>query len=93
MLPPYGVELYPTKLRATGGGLTAACTKFGGVIGPSIVGAVLTAFPGFTVPALTFATPLLFAAIALWFNGRETSGKRLEEIHEVTAPAPVEVAR
>ncbi len=93
MLPPYGVELYPTKLRATGGGLTAGSTKFGGVIGPPIVGVILTAFPGFVVPALAFAVPLSLAAIALWFNGRETSGKRLEEIHETPAPAPVEVAR
>lgn len=87
MLPPYGVELYPTKFRATGGGLTAGSTKFGGVIGPPIVGVILTAFPGFMVPALAFAAPLLLAAIALWFNGRETSGRTLEEIHQVPVPA------
>lgn len=87
MLPPYGVELYPTKLRATGGGLTAGSTKFGGVIGPPIVGVILTAFPGFMVPALAFAVPLLLAAVALWLNGRETSGRTLEEIHQVPVPA------
>lgn len=87
MLPPYGVELYPTRLRGTGGGLTAGSTKFGGVIGPSIVGVILTAFPGFAVPALTFAAPLLFAAIALGINGRETSRRTLEEIHRVPVPA------
>jgi putative MFS transporter len=87
MLPPYSVELYPTKLRATGGGLTASSSKFGGVIGPSIVGVILMAFPGFVVPALAFATPLLLAAITLWLNGRETSGRTLEEIHQVPVPA------
>lgn len=87
MLPPYGVELYPTRLRATGGGLTAGSTKFGGVIGPSIVGVILTAFPGFIIPALSFAAPLLLAAITLWLNGRETSGRTLEEIHQIPAPA------
>jgi hypothetical protein len=29
----------------------------------------------------------LVAAVALWINGRETSGRRLEDIHEVPAPA------
>jgi hypothetical protein len=30
--------------------------------------------------SLLVAAPLLVAAVVLWFNGRETSGKRLEEI-------------
>ena len=91
MLPPYSVELYPTRLRATGGGLTASSSKLGGVLGPRAIAVVLTTFPGFMVPALSLAVPLLIAAIALWLNGRETSGRRLEEIHEV--PAPAEAAR
>jgi MFS transporter, putative metabolite:H+ symporter len=87
MLPPYSVELYPTQLRATGGGVTASSSKLGGVLGPGAVTVILTAFPGFIVPALSLAVPLLIAAVALWMNGRETSGRRLEEIHEVPAPA------
>jgi putative MFS transporter len=87
MLPPYGVELYPTKLRATGGGLTAGSSKLGGVIGPWVVAPILIAFPGFVVPALSLAVPLLVAAVALWINGRETSGRRLEEIHEIPVSA------
>jgi MFS transporter, putative metabolite:H+ symporter len=87
MLPPYSVELYPTKLRATGGGLTASSSKLGGVLGPRAVAMILVAFPGFVVPAITFAVPLLVAAVALWINGRETSGRRLEEIHAAPAPA------
>jgi MFS transporter, putative metabolite:H+ symporter len=82
MLPPYSVELYPTRLRATGGGLTASSSKVGGVVGPRAVAVILTIFPGMVVPALTLAVPLLLAAITLWINGRETSGRRLEEIHE-----------
>jgi putative MFS transporter len=81
------VELYPTKLRATGGGLTAGSSKFGGVIGPWAVAPILVAYPGFMVPALAVAVPLLIAAVALWMNGRETSGRRLEEIHESPTPA------
>lgn len=91
MLPPYSVELYPTKLRATGGGLTASSSKLGGVIGPRAIAVILTAFPGFAIPALTLAAPLLIAAVALWINGRETSGRRLEEIHSV--PTSAEAAK
>lgn len=81
MLSPYSVELYPTQLRATGGGVVASSSKIGGVIGPSAVAWVLTFFPGLTVPALLVAGPLVLAAGVLGFQGKETSGKRLEEIH------------
>ena len=80
MLSPYSVELYPTKLRATGGGVVASSSKVGGVIGPSAVALILTVFPGLAVPSLLVAAPLMAAAVVLWLNGRETSGKRLEEI-------------
>jgi hypothetical protein len=46
---------------------------------------VLAAFPGLTVPALLLAAPMLVAAGILWLNGKETSGRRLEEIHEPPA--------
>jgi len=80
MLSPYSAELYPTQLRATGAGVTASSSKVGGVVGPSAVACILSAFPGLAIPALSLALPLLVAAAALWRNGRETSGKRLEEI-------------
>ena len=54
-------------------------------------GFILTGFPGFAVPALLVAVPLVLAAAVLWFNGRETSGRRLEEIHDGNVkgiPAP-----
>jgi MFS transporter, putative metabolite:H+ symporter len=87
MLSPYSVELYPTQFRATGGGITASSSKVGGVIGPSMIAIILTTFPGLMVPALTLAVPLLIAAITLWINGRETSGRRLDEIQAAPAPA------
>lgn len=89
MLSPYSVELYPTTFRATGGGVTASSSKVGGVVGPSMVAFILTAFPGLLVPALTLAVPLLLAAVTLWINGRETSGRRLEEINAVAAPVEI----
>ncbi len=82
MLLPYSAELYPTKLRATGGGVTASSSKVGGVVGPSAVALIMSAFPGLTIPAFLLASPLLLAAVALWLNGKETSGKRLEELQE-----------
>jgi putative MFS transporter len=87
MLSPYSVELYPTKLRATGGGVVASSSKVGGVIGPSAVALVLALFPGLTVPSLLVAVPLVLAATILWLNGKETSGKRLEEINAAPDPA------
>ncbi len=80
MLSPYSVELYPTKLRASGGGVAASSSKAGGVVGPSAVALIMGVFPGLAIPALSLAAPLLLAAIALWANGKETSGKRLEEL-------------
>jgi putative MFS transporter len=82
MLSPYSAELYPTGLRGTGGGMAASSSKAGGIIGPKAVAYVLMAFPGFFVPALSLVAPLLLATFALWKNGRETRGLRLEEIVE-----------
>jgi putative MFS transporter len=87
MLSPYSAELYPTRLRATGIGITASSSKVGGVIGPPAVACILSAFPGLAIPALSLAIPLLLAAIALWLNGRETSGKRLEDIQARPQPS------
>ncbi len=88
MLLPYSTELYPTKLRASGGGLTASSSKIGGVVGPSAIALILTAFPGLTIPALSLAAPLLLAAAALWLTGKETAGKRLEELQETLDNLP-----
>lgn len=87
MLPPYSVELYPTRLRATGGGVAASSSKLGGVIGPRLLAMILAAFPGFVVPSLLLSGPLLLAAIILWLNGRETSGRRLEDIQQIPVGA------
>lgn len=90
MLSPYSVELYPTMLRASGGGVAAASSKAGGVIGPSAVALIMTAFPNLAIPALALAVPLVLAAATLALNGKETSGKRLEELEGgVSTPSPV----
>ena len=45
MLLPYSAELYPTKLRASGGGVTASSSRIGGVVGPSAVALIMTLSP------------------------------------------------
>ncbi len=82
MLSPYAADLYPTKLRASGGGVSAGSSKAGGVIGPFAIARIMTIFPGLAIPAIAVALPLLLAATALFFNGMETSGERLEELQE-----------
>ena len=87
MLSPYAADLYPTKLRASGGGVSASSSKAGGIIGPYAMARVLTIFPGLLVPALSVVIPLLLAAGVLSLNGMETSGKRLEELQERMDPS------
>ncbi len=82
MLSPYSADLYPTKLRASGGGVAASSSKSGGILGPPAIAKIMSIFPGLTVAALAVAVPLLLAAVALWLNGMETSGERLEELQE-----------
>jgi len=82
MLSPYAADLYPTKLRASGGGVSASSSKAGGIIGPYAIARIMTVFPGLAIPAIAVALPLLLAAAALFFNGMETSGERLEELQE-----------
>jgi len=90
MLLPYSAELYPTKLRASGGGVTASSSKVGGIVGPSAVALIMTASPGLAIPALSLAAPLLLAAAALFMTGKETSGKRLEELQETMSDLAAE---
>lgn len=75
----YTPELYPTRIRATGCGLVSAVSRVGGMLGPTVVGAVLAAKGSeavFTMAAVIFAV----AAAAVMILGPETKGKTLEQI-------------
>jgi putative MFS transporter len=89
MLSPYAAEVYPTELRGTGSGLAAASSKLGGMIGPPLVGTLLTGVGGIAVPALVTALPIGVAAIAMIFLGEETRDRALEQISTVS---PAETA-
>ena len=83
MLSPYTAEVYPTRFRGTGSGLSAGATKFGGLVGgvATVLGLITTA-TGFTRPAVMVSIPLIVAAVLVAIAGLETRGRRLEELAE-----------
>ena len=80
MLIPYAAEIYPVQLRATGSGLIAASSKFGGILGA--IGGVLGVFNDLGFSALFIAVPMSVSAVLLFRSGVETRGRRLEEIQD-----------
>ncbi|MBI3995016.1 MAG: MFS transporter [Nitrospirae bacterium] len=84
-LLPYSAEVYPTHLRGIGAGVTSASSKFGGIVGPPLIAAVVTLWPGLSIAALVTAAPIAVAAILLGLKGFETRGRRLEEIQSSAA--------
>jgi len=83
MLIPYAAEIYPVHLRATGSGIIAASSKFGGILGAAF--GVLGVFGNLALSALLIAIPMFISAILLARNGIDTRGKRLEEIQSAVA--------
>lgn len=80
VLAPYSVELYPTALRGLGSGVVAASSKSGGIVGPLLVGVLLTVSSSAGGPALVIAIPVAVAALAIGLRGTETRGRSLEEL-------------
>jgi putative MFS transporter len=80
VLAPYSVELYPTPLRSAGSGVVAASSKSGGLVGPLVVGAILTATGSPAVPALAIGVPVGLAALLMGARGIETRGRTLEQL-------------
>ncbi|MCY0882028.1 MAG: MFS transporter [Firmicutes bacterium] len=79
----YTVEQYPTVLRASGSGVAMGFGRIGGIIGPLIVGMMLSAhWPMIRVFGL-FAAVLLVVAISVGVMGKETKGLGLEAIEEM----------
>jgi len=81
----YASEIYPTRVRSRGTGLTAGMTKAGGVL---VLALILTAVhtPSLAITALIGAIPLLLAVILFSFSAPDTHQRRLEDI------APTEAA-
>ena len=83
MLSPYTAEVYPTRLRGTGSGVSAGSSKLGGLIGgiASVTGLIGVA-SGMMRPAILVSIPMAVAAILVAVRGIETRGRRLEELVE-----------
>ena len=79
VLAAYASEVYPTRIRSRGSGLSAAASKAGGVVIIALVVAAI-APPSIAGTALIGGIPMALAALALGLFGVETKKRRLEEI-------------
>jgi putative MFS transporter len=86
ILGAYSSEVYPTLLRARGGGLAAGASKAGGVLVIAMVTAAI-ASPSMRATALAGVIPLVLALGAVVAFGTETKKRALEEITGDLAPA------
>ncbi len=77
----YTPELFPTRARATACGTASTLGRFGALLGPAIVPAIISAYSVeavFTLGALSF----VIAAVNVLIWGPETKGRVLEEISQ-----------
>ena len=74
----YSPEQYPTVIRGTGTGMAASFGRVGGVLGPLLVGSMLTAGIGVNVIFAIFCVSILIGALAVAFLGTETKQMELE---------------
>lgn len=75
----YLPEIYPTRMRALGSGAASAWMRVGSIVGPTIVGAILSQ-AGMGVVFLFFGLTGLAGALVVVAFAVETRGKILEEI-------------
>ncbi len=74
----YSPEQYPTVIRGTGTGMAASFGRVGGVLGPLLVGSMLTAGIGINIIFGIFCASILIGAMAVAFLGTETKQMELE---------------
>ncbi|MGH3829133.1 MAG: MFS transporter [Pseudonocardiaceae bacterium] len=79
VLAAYSTEIYPTRVRSRGAGLSAGASKAGGVLVIGLVAAAI-ATPSITITALLGAVPIALAVLAIALVGVETRRRSLEEI-------------
>lgn len=78
----YSAEQYPTHARAAGVGWAAACGRFGGIVAPIVVGALMTGSNQYSTVFSMFTVVLAIIAFDLIFLGKETMNKSLDELTE-----------
>lgn len=73
-------EIYPTRFRATGAGLSTVWQRIGGIIAPTVLGFLLGAHGKPFISFLFLGIILLIGALAAITLMYETEGKPLEQI-------------
>lgn len=81
VLYTYSPEMYPTHARATGVGFAAAFGRVGGILAPSVVGAMMTGPEKFSTVFAMFTGVLIIIALNIVILGEETMKKSLAEIN------------
>jgi putative MFS transporter len=79
ILAAYSAEIYPTRVRSRGTGLSAGVSKAGGVLAIGLVATTVTT-PSITITALLSAVPIALAVLAVALVGPETHQRSLEKI-------------
>lgn len=79
ILAAYSAEIYPTRVRSRGTGLSAGVSKAGGVLAIGLVATAVTT-PSITITALLSAVPIALAVLAVALVGPETHQRSLEKI-------------
>ncbi|MDN7246620.1 MFS transporter [Planococcus shenhongbingii] len=74
----YSPEQYPTVIRGTGTGMAASFGRIGGILGPLLVGSMLTAGYGIGWIFGIFCVSIIIGALAVAFLGTETKQMELE---------------
>ena len=70
----YTPELYPTEARATGVGLATAIGRVGGILGPFLVGYLVSKEIEISVIFVIFFIAIIIGVLGVAFWGKETKG-------------------
>ena len=73
----YSPEQYPTIIRGTGTGIAAAVGRIGGVLGPLLVGNLVSRQVSISTIFMIFCISILIGAVAVFILGKETKNKEL----------------
>ncbi|KRL01198.1 major facilitator superfamily permease [Liquorilactobacillus capillatus DSM 19910] len=74
----YSPEQYPLEIRGTGTGVAAGVGRIGGVLGPLMVGSLISQGASFTIIFGVFCISIIIAVIMIVVYGHETMGKVLD---------------
>jgi putative MFS transporter len=83
-LATYTAEIYPTQLRALGGGVASAWQRAASMAGPIVVGWILPHW-GINAVFVAFGLSALMGAVVAYFFAIETRSQVLEELSPASA--------